>query len=136
MHHQDTDRLRGRKTKIDERLDPRWQPETACPVIGGTNLTYEVSGRVDAIPCGGIGVIHEVVRALGLQEDIDGIVHLFKRHRPYHESDHVLNLAYNITRSSSDGERLTSNETRRTAAQMRSCPPQTLHESEGRSTGW
>ncbi len=96
MHHQDTERLRSRKAEIDERLDPEWQPETQCPVIGGANLAYEMSGRIDAIPCGGIGAIHEMVRALGLQADIDEYVHLFKRHFPYHESDHVLNLAYNV----------------------------------------
>ncbi|MBV8279074.1 MAG: hypothetical protein JO170_27955 [Verrucomicrobia bacterium] len=32
---------------------------------------------------------------LGLAEEIDGRVQLLKRHLPYQESDHVLNLAYN-----------------------------------------
>jgi hypothetical protein len=32
---------------------------------------------------------------LGLAEQIDARVQLLKRHLPYHESDHVLNLAYN-----------------------------------------
>ena len=30
-----------------------------------------------------------------LADEIDARVHLLKRHLPYHESDHVLNLAYN-----------------------------------------
>jgi hypothetical protein len=40
---------------------------------------------------------------LGLAEEIDGRVKLLKRHLPYHESDHVLNLAYNALL---DGQRL------------------------------
>jgi len=33
---------------------------------------------------------------VGLIERIDEELHLLKRHLPYHESDHVLNIAYNI----------------------------------------
>ena len=77
-------------------MDPRWQVETDAPVLSGANTRYEVSARVQAIPCGGIGLVHELVRKLGLAESIDRHLHVFKRHFPYHESDHVLNLAYNV----------------------------------------
>jgi len=40
--------------------------------------------------------MHLLVRRTGLVESIDRDVHLLKRHLPYHESDHVLDLAYNI----------------------------------------
>jgi hypothetical protein len=36
-----------------------------------------------------------LARRLGLIEAIDNRLHLLKVHRPFHESDHVLNLAYN-----------------------------------------
>src|SRR5881398_4088885 len=36
-----------------------------------------------------------MVQTLGLPEVIDEKLHLLKIHLPYHESDHVLNLAYN-----------------------------------------
>jgi hypothetical protein len=36
-----------------------------------------------------------MVKRLGLVEELDESVRLFKRHLPYHESDHVLNIAYN-----------------------------------------
>lgn len=36
-----------------------------------------------------------LVKRLGLAEAIDRQLHLLKIHLPYHESDHVLNLAYN-----------------------------------------
>jgi hypothetical protein len=38
-----------------------------------------------------------LVTKLGLVGQIDEGLHLLKVHLPYHESDHVLNLAYNVT---------------------------------------
>ncbi len=105
--------LDERKARIDERLDPRWQEERERPMIEGANTSYEVSGKVTALSCGGIGLIHQMVRSLGLAEAIDREVHVFKRHFPYHESDHVLNLAYNIMAGGTcleDIELLRSNE--------------------------
>ena len=40
--------------------------------------------------------IHLLVQQLGLADAIDRDLHLLKVHLPYHEWDHVLNLAYNI----------------------------------------
>jgi hypothetical protein len=55
----------------------------------------ELAERTRAIGCGGIGLVHQLARATGLVEAIDRRVHVLMVHRPYHESDHVLNLAYN-----------------------------------------
>jgi hypothetical protein len=52
--------------------------------------------RTQAIACGGIGVVHQMVNALGLAKAIDAKLGLLKQPRPYHESDHVLNIAYNL----------------------------------------
>jgi hypothetical protein len=93
---QDRDALANRKAELEARLDPNWQPFTSSPVLGHANLSYEVSSRVDAISCGGIGLIHEMVRSLRLPMSIDRNVNVLKFHRPYHESDHILNMAYNI----------------------------------------
>ena len=57
---------------------------------------YEVGGNVDATCFGGIAAVHRVVTRLGLPEAIDTDLELLKVHLPYHESDHVLNLAYNV----------------------------------------
>ena len=65
------------------------------PVFTAANIQYEASDRTRAIACGGIGAIHLLVRKLGLAEAIDERLHLLKFHLPYHESDHVLNFAYN-----------------------------------------
>ena len=72
-----------------------------------------MAARVQAIPCGGIGLIHEMVRSVKLVEGMNERVQLFKNHFPYHESDHVLNLAYNILAGGTrleDIQRLRSNE--------------------------
>ena len=45
---------------------------------------------------GGLGAMHWLARGTGLIEAIDRNVHVLKRHLPYHESDHVLNMAYNL----------------------------------------
>jgi hypothetical protein len=83
-----------RQQSIQARLDPSWQPELEKPVLGGGNVQYQVSARVEAIACGGLGMLQTVVDAVGLREQIDGSLHLLRRHLPYHESDHVLSLAY------------------------------------------
>ena len=44
---------------------------------------------------GGIGAAHQVVVQSGLVAGIDAGLKVLKLHRPYHESDHVLNIAYN-----------------------------------------
>ncbi len=60
-----------------------------------TNIHYEVAAKTQAISFGGIGAVQLLVRKLGLAEAIDERLHLLKFHLPYHESDHVLNFAYN-----------------------------------------
>jgi len=55
-----------------------------------------MAARIDATPCGGIGLVHALAGSIGLADSIDHHVDVFKRHFPYHESDHVLNLTYNI----------------------------------------
>ena len=59
-------------------------------------VAYEVGGNVDATCFGGIAAVHRLVTKLGLVDQIDSGLHLLKVHLPYHESDHVLNLAYNV----------------------------------------
>lgn len=88
--------LERRQRSIQARLDPRWQPERTEPVLEGGNITYEVSGRTEAISGGGLGLLQAVVEVAGLREQIDGRLHLLRRHLPYHESDHVLALVYNL----------------------------------------
>lgn len=96
MNAKDRETLKHRQAELDARLDPRWQPETAAPLLFGTPVCYEISNRVNAIECGGIGVMVQLVRHLGLPDSIDQAIDLLKRHRPYHDSDHVLNMTFNV----------------------------------------
>jgi Transposase DDE domain group 1 len=82
------------KRKIRQRLDRPVTAPTPEPVFTASNIHYEVAAQTRAISCGGIGAIRLLVRKLGLAEAIDERLHLLKFHFPYHESDHVLNLAY------------------------------------------
>ncbi len=96
MKTKDSKILDRRQAELDARLDPKWQPEMPVPLLFGAPVCYEISDRVTAIKWGGIGVMIELVRHLGLQASIDQALHLLKRHRPYHESDHVLNMVFNV----------------------------------------
>jgi hypothetical protein len=100
--------------RLAARLDRDNLPaDCSHPMMAGSNIRYEIAAGIQAMPCGGIGLVHEMVRALGLAGSIDERVHVFKRHFPYHESDHVLNLAYNVLCGGTrleDLERLRSNE--------------------------
>lgn len=93
-------RLADGKRKIDRRLKP---------LIGGTNprikgqpelsqqrVHYEFGERTQAITCGGIGVVHQLVNAVGLPKQINCHLGILKVARPYQDSDHVLNIAYNL----------------------------------------
>jgi len=64
-------------------------------MFGARNIEYQMADRVRAIDCGAVGAFHQLARKTGLIRAIDERVHLLKLHLPYHESDHVLNIAYN-----------------------------------------
>lgn len=89
-------RIAARKRRLRKRLDKDNYPDDLSrPMMRGSTPQYELSGRSTGTAYGGIGLIHQMVRELKLAEAIDRRLHLFKVHLPYHESDHVLNLAYN-----------------------------------------
>ena len=95
-------RLRRAKRRIQRRLaDAR--EDQGKPMFGAANLRVELADKVQAIGTGGIGLVHRLAEQTGLVEAIDRRLHLLMIHRPYHESDHVLNLAYNAM---CDGVRL------------------------------
>ena len=64
-------------------------------MFGAPNVHYEVAERTRGFGAGGIGAIHELARSVGLVTEIDEALQFLKVHLPYHESDHVLNIAYN-----------------------------------------
>jgi len=87
--------LKKRKQRLQKRLERRQWSEQSKPMFRARNIHYEMADRVRAIDSGGIGAFHMLARNSGLIEAINRKVSLLKRHLPYHESDHVLNIAYN-----------------------------------------
>jgi hypothetical protein len=87
--------LRNRKRRIEQRLDKTDLRGCSQPIITASNIHYEISDRIHGIAHGGIGTFHVLARKLGLIERIDQGLQLLKIHLPYHESDHVLTIAYN-----------------------------------------
>jgi hypothetical protein len=102
--------LAARKRRILRRIKNQPGVERQQPMMAASNIHYEISERTRAIAPGGIGAIHLLARKLGLVHDIDENLHLLKRHLPYFESDHVLNIAYNLL---AGGSRLEHLEVRR-----------------------
>ena len=102
--------LRNRKQRIARRLKVKHWEDQPCPMLKASNIHYEMAERTAATSCGGIGAMHLLVQRLGLVEDMNRSLHLLKVHLPYHESDHVLNLTYNLL---AGGQRLEDIELRR-----------------------
>lgn len=87
--------LSAGKRKIEQRHANAVRENDDGPVLSGSNVHYELAEKTRAIGEGGVGAIHRMVRKLKLPERIDDALALLKKHVPYHESDHVLNIAYN-----------------------------------------
>jgi hypothetical protein len=88
-------KLVRRQRRIQKRLDKSNLRGCSQPMLTARNIQYEIGERGRGIGYGGIGAVHLLVRKLGLADAIDRRLHLLRIHLPYHESDHVLNLAYN-----------------------------------------
>ena len=95
MTIKDTRILRRCKRKIGKRLARREWSDQRKPMFAARNIHYEMAERTRAISCGGIGAFHLLAQQTGLVKVINRSVRLLKRHLPYFESDHVLNIAYN-----------------------------------------
>jgi hypothetical protein len=86
-------------------------PNVSGPVLGRANVVYEWAERARGMAHGGIGLVARLVASVGLAAEINASLRLLRLHRPYYESDHVLNVAYNAL---CGGRRLDDIERRRT----------------------
>lgn len=89
-------KLDQKQEKIKSQLNNarnKYNPKN--PEISSSKIKYDISDRVGAMVNGGLGAIHNLVLKVGLTKDINDGLSLLKVHKPYHESDHALNLAYN-----------------------------------------
>ena len=85
----------GRR-RIKKRLANTPGLERPVPMMTATNIHYEPADRVRGLSAGGIGALFLLAQKIELDQEIDRTLHLLKKHLPYHESDHVLNIAFNI----------------------------------------
>jgi Transposase DDE domain group 1 len=104
-------RLAREQRAIERRLAAAVAPNAGGPVLGRAPIRYELAERARGVAHGGMGMVARLVADVGLAEEIDASVCVLRQHRPYHESDHVLNIAYNAL---CGGTRLDDIELRRT----------------------
>ncbi len=90
-----SEQLRSRKRRIEQRLENSSAEDRGRPMLSPTGIKYELADRSRGMCYGGIGAMLQFVERIGLVREIDRRLHLLRIHRPYHESDHVLNLAFN-----------------------------------------
>ena len=90
-----SDLIRRRKRRMRQRLEQSAASDRGRPMIQGANTSYELAQKAGGTSYGGVAAIHAFAKKFRLPDRIDNALHLFKKHLPYHESDHVLNLAYN-----------------------------------------
>ena len=88
-------RVLKKKRRIEYRLRDRDYEDQKKPMLQGSNIHYEVADRSRGVSVGGIGFFHDFALKLGLISLLDEKLELLRKHLPYHESDHVLNIAYN-----------------------------------------
>ena len=87
-------KLAESKRRITERNKHKVRDNSA-PVFSMRAVQFQIADRTQATCYGGLGLIHPLAHQCGLVAAIDRRLHLLKNHFPYHESDHVLNIAYN-----------------------------------------
>lgn len=102
------EQLRRFQAQIAKHLacENRDSTDDGRPVLRGTEVRYEIAERVRAVSSGGLALIQRMVRAIGLDQEINERVQVLKFHAPYHESDHVTNIAYNLLAGGECLERL------------------------------
>jgi len=89
-------KLAERERRVLRRLKHRQGDVRDDPMLTASNIHYALADRAQGLGTGGIGAMHLLARRSGLVETLDRRLHLLKIHQPYHESDHVLNIAYNV----------------------------------------
>jgi hypothetical protein len=101
------------KKNLESRLERKQFEDQPDPMFKDGNTHYEIADRARAVGFGGIGAMHKLVCRLGLDRAINKNLCLLKYHVPYWESDHVLNIAYNVLTGGTtleDIERLRNDE--------------------------
>lgn len=87
--------LQKRKRKLQRRISPHdgmWQ----SPMIRPATTKLELSEKQQAITCGGLAAIIELIKTVGLRKELNSAANVLKLHLPYDEADHIFNIALNL----------------------------------------
>jgi hypothetical protein len=76
-------------------LDREDYQEGNRPVMRASNIHYELAERTLATSYSGIRLLCQLTLESNLVDAIDRRLELLRAHSPDHESDHVLNIAFN-----------------------------------------
>jgi hypothetical protein len=88
-------RLDAKKRKWQRRIREQ-KLRQRSPQLATPKTKLEISDKINAVSCGGIAVVQQLVRQIGLARTINKFCPIFKLHMPYTEADHVLNVAFNM----------------------------------------
>jgi hypothetical protein len=86
--------LRKRKRRLLRRIDKNGPTQT--PVIAPPRADFQLAEKQQAVACGGIATIMELIKRVDLRKHINRAVPLLKVYAPYDEADHVFNIALNL----------------------------------------
>lgn len=106
-------RLRNCKRRIQHRLRKKQWEEQRRRMFKDRNVHCDLADKAKGLRCAGLGVFQLLTQQLKLADTIDSRIHLLKRHVPYFESDHLLNLTFNFLaggKTLNDLELLRNNE--------------------------
>jgi len=78
-----------------QRID-KTSGASRTPMIKPPQSSYQLSEKQQAVACGGLGMIMELVKQTGLRQQINRTAPVFKVYAPYDEADHVFNIALNL----------------------------------------
>ena len=87
--------LKKRKRKLFRRTSVehgKWQ----SPMIRPITTKVELAEKQQAVNCGGLAAIVEMIKTLGLRKELNRDANVLKLHLPYDETDHILNIACNL----------------------------------------
>ena len=87
--------LRRRNRRLRRRISVKhgkWQ----SPMIRPSVTKLELADKQQAISCGGIAVILDLIKTIGLRQELNSAAKVFKLCLPYDEADHILNIALNL----------------------------------------
>ena len=87
--------LRKRKRKLLRRISiehGKWQ----SPMIRPATTKIQLAERQQAVSCGGLAAIIELIKTLDLRSELNRSANVLKMHLPYDEADHILNIALNL----------------------------------------